>query len=143
MAEAPGAFFSSLKQQAESVKQKITPAQLQSQLSLKDEKEDEKWLQALRTILDELFDLTARGKWFRRQISQLATTILENSFFAGKITHRMREITEELTSDATVSGYVEKLKNSLFPEGYPALPKVLFLRSVFFSLNYSEKANRQ
>ena len=35
MAEAPGAFFSSLKQQAESVKQKITPAQLQSQLSLK------------------------------------------------------------------------------------------------------------
>ena len=71
----------------------------------------------VRTILDELFDLSGRGKWFRRQISQLCTTILENSFFAGKITHRMKEITEELTSDETVSGYIIKLTESLFPQG--------------------------
>ena len=71
----------------------------------------------IRTILDELFDLSGRGKWFRRQISQLCTTILENSFFAGKITHRMKEITEELTSDETVSGYIIKLTESLFPQG--------------------------
>ena len=32
----------------------------------------------------------------------------------------MREITEELTSDITIASYVEKLKDSLFPDGYPA-----------------------
>ena len=53
----------------------------------------------------------------------------------------MKEITEELTSDETVSGYIIKLTESLFPQGssffkkmgcgleinsrkgYPALPK--------------------
>ena len=84
------------------MKQKITPAQLQSQM-IKEERE-EPWLLSLRVILDQLFDLSGRGKWFRRQISQLCTTILENSFFSGKINQRMGEITEELTSDETVSG---------------------------------------
>ena len=78
---------------------------------------DDLYQPKIRTILDELFDLSGRGKWFRRQISQLCTTILENSFFAGKITHRMKEITEELTSDETVSGYIIKLTESLFPQG--------------------------
>lgn len=118
MVDAPGQFLASLKNQAEQVKQKIVPSGTSSSSPSAGAKDDaeEKWLLSFRNALDEIFNLYARGKWFRRQFLQLCTTIIQNAFFAGKINLRMKELIGEFTADNVVATYIDKIRDSLFPE---------------------------
>ena len=52
----------------------------------------------------------ARGKWFRRQFLQLCTTILQNTFFAGKFNLKMKELIGEFTEDTEVATYIDKMR---------------------------------
>jgi len=116
MVDAPGQFLASLKNQAEQVKQKIVPSGTSSPSCGTKEEAEEKWVLSFRNALDEIFNLYARGKWFRRQFLQLCTTILQNAFFAGKVNLRMKELIGEFTEDNEVATYIDKIRVSLFPE---------------------------
>ena len=114
----------------------MTPSGMTSSASSgsRDDSQDEKWLLCFRNILDEIFDLGARGKWFRRQFMQLFTAALETTFFAGKMNVKIREFIEDYTEDSAIAGYIEKVKVALFPQVniYQLYNKSNIIRTYFY-----------
>lgn len=66
-------------------------------------------------LLDELFDISDGGQWIRRQLPMLLKQLA-----GGKISRKIVEISDWLTSAERVAGYIRDLRNAMWPGGYPA-----------------------
>ena len=67
-------------------------------------------------LLDELFDIRDGGQWIRRQLP-----LLLKQLAGGKISRKIVEVSDWLTSAEQVSGYIRNLGNRLWPGGFPAV----------------------
>lgn len=82
-------------------------------------------------LLDELFDIRDGGQWIRRQLP-----VLLKQLAGGKISRKIVETTDWLTSAEQVAGYIRNLSNTLWPGGFPAVsrpdspPRVRALRTL-------------
>ena len=68
-------------------------------------------------LLDELFDISDGGQWIRRQLPMLLKQLA-----GGKISRKIVETSDWLTSSERVAGYIRDLRNAMWPGGYPAAP---------------------
>ena len=67
-------------------------------------------------LLDELFDIRDGGQWIRRQLP-----LLLKQLAGGKISRKIVETSDWLTSAEQVSGYIRNLGSRLWPGGFPAV----------------------
>lgn len=70
-------------------------------------------------FMDEVFDLRERNQWLRRHIVAVLRQILK-AMFGDIVNRRIVEYFAAFTSPMTLSGYLRSLKDSLWPNGYPA-----------------------
>ena len=69
-------------------------------------------------LLDELFDISDGGQWIRRQLPMLLKQLA-----GGKISRKIVETSDWLTSPEQVAGYIRDLGNAMWPGGFPAAPR--------------------
>ena len=69
-------------------------------------------------LLDELFDISDGGQWIRRQLPMLLKQLA-----GGKISRKIVETSDWLTSAEQVAGYIRDLRNTMWPGGFPAVPR--------------------
>ena len=67
-------------------------------------------------LLEELFDFSDK-KWLRRQLPSILKQLA-----GGKISRKVVQITDWLTSSQQVALYVRDLTNTMWPGGVPAQP---------------------
>ena len=69
-------------------------------------------------LLDELFDISDGGQWIRRQLPMLLKQLA-----GGKISRKIVETSDWLTSPEQVAGDIRDLGNAMWPGGFPAAPR--------------------
>jgi len=73
-------------------------------------------------MMDEVFDLQERNQWLRRQIVAVLRTLIKAMF--GDIANRkIVDYFAQMTSQEKIGSYIDSLKQSLWPDGYPAAAK--------------------
>jgi len=85
-----------------------------------EEEEDSVPLRVLLVLLDEVFDLRDQGQWLRRQL-----TILLKQLAGDKLSRKVVESIDWLTSPEQVAEYIRDLSNTLWPGGFPACSQPL------------------
>ncbi len=68
-------------------------------------------------LLEELFDFSDK-KWLRRQLPSILKQLA-----GGKITRKVVETTDWLTSSQQVALYIRHLTNTMWPGGIPRQPQ--------------------
>lgn len=75
----------------------------------------------LLTLLDEVFDVKESDQWVQRQMTQLLRQLLA-SMLSDKMGKRMMETLDSLATADRIAGLIADLRQSLWPDGYPADP---------------------
>ena len=70
-------------------------------------------------LLDEVFDLADRNIWLRRQMITVLRQIVK-TMFGDTVNKRIVDYVASLTAAEAVSGYLNNIKETLWPGGFPA-----------------------
>ena len=70
-------------------------------------------------LLDEVFDLADRNIWLRRQMIIVLRQIVK-TMFGDTVNKRIVDYFTSLTSTEAVAGYLNNIKDNLWPGGFPA-----------------------
>ena len=76
-------------------------------------------LRIILLLMDEVFDLRERNQWLRKNIVLVLKQILK-AMFGDIVNRRIVEYFAAWTSPETLSSYLRALKDSLWPNGFPA-----------------------
>jgi sorting nexin-13 len=79
-------------------------------------------LRIILLFMDEVFDLQERNQWLRRQIVAVLRQILK-AMFGDIVNRRIVDYFAAWTAPSTLASYLRSLKDSLWPNGYPAETK--------------------
>ena len=79
-------------------------------------------LRILLLFMDEVFEMRSMNQWLRRQIVAVLKQILK-AMFGDIVNRRIVEYFAAWTSPSTLASYLRSLKDSLWPNGYPAETK--------------------
>ena len=72
-------------------------------------------------LLDEVFDLADRNIWLRRQMIIVLRQIVK-TIFGDTVNKRIVDYFTSLTSVDAISGYLNNIKDNLWPGGFPPAP---------------------
>jgi len=72
-------------------------------------------------LLDEVFDLADRNIWLRRQMIIVLRQIVK-TMFGDTVNKKIVDYFRSLTSVEAVSGYLNNIKDNLWPGGFPPAP---------------------
>lgn len=72
-------------------------------------------------FLDEVFDLAERNMWLRRQIITVLRQII-NTMFGDIVNKKIVDYFTSLTSEEAVAGYLNSIKEAIWPGGRPSAP---------------------
>ena len=70
-------------------------------------------------LLDEVFDLADRNIWLRRQMIIVLRQIVK-TMFGDTVNKKIVDYFTSLTSTEAVAGYLNNIKDNLWPGGFPA-----------------------
>ena len=76
-------------------------------------------LRIILLLMDEVFDLRERNQWLRKNIVLVLKQILK-AMFGDIVNRRIVDYFAAWTSPETLSSYLRALKDSLWPNGFPA-----------------------
>jgi len=79
-------------------------------------------LRILLLFMDEVFDLQERNQWLRRQIVAVLRQLIK-AMFGDIVNRKIVDYFAQMTAPDRIGSYIESLKQSLWPDGYPAAPK--------------------
>lgn len=73
--------------------------------------------------MDEVFDLKSRNQWLRRRIVTLLRQIIR-TMFGDIVNKKILDYVAILTCPEQVASYLDRLKQSMWPNGFRATPTV-------------------
>lgn len=74
-------------------------------------------------FMDEVFDLQERNQWLRRQIVSVLRQLVK-AMFGDIVNRRIVDYFSQMTSPDSISSYLYALKQSWWPDGFPAAPRL-------------------
>ncbi|XP_067006541.2 sorting nexin-13 [Anabrus simplex] len=91
--------------------------------SLHVETDDNIPLRIMLLLMDEVFDLKSRNQWLRRRIVTLLRQIIR-TMFGDIVNRRILDYVSWMTSPEQVADYLRAFKQSIWPNGSKAEPKL-------------------
>ncbi|XP_033608688.1 sorting nexin-13 isoform X2 [Cryptotermes secundus] len=90
---------------------------------VKDKTDDNIPLRIMLLLMDEVFDLKSRNQWLRRRIVTLLRQIIR-TMFGDIVNRRILDYVSVMTSPEQVADYLRAFKQSFWPNGYKAEPRL-------------------